>query len=452
MTRSERRFALTVFGTVILVVFSAVLVSVLTKPPPPPPLPIVPAATPIQHIVEIMQENHAFDNYFGTYPGAYGLPPGIALPDGHGGTVSPHWINGTSTPDPPHDRASEIAEYAGGLNDRFVIVANAAGAGLGDAAMGYYDASQIPGYWALASRDVLADHYFAPVLGPTTPNRLYAIAGQGGGVTSDFVLQGSLSFPTIFDQMETKGVSWKYYYTSSFLFPAPPLDFSQIASNPSMTAKIVPLSNLAGDLKTAPLANVTMIDTSNDEAVNEHPPGNVTVGERWVLGILQLLEARPDWNATAMFLTWDESGGYYDHVPPPQVDAYGYGFRVPLLIVSPYARAGWIDHDVLDHTSILKFIAVNWGLPALTAREANASAMFDAFTFPTPSDPPRPSFAADRTPSLGVPGDSRLALGTARPVEVPAALSSEVDPTTRLETRLWPKHSVGPPRRSASCT
>jgi phospholipase C len=186
--------------------------------------------------------------------------------------------------------------------------------------------------------------------------------------------------------METKGVTWKYYYTSSILFPAPPLDFSQINSNPTMRAKIVPLSDLENDLKNGPLANVTLIDPSNDDAINEHPPSNVTAGEEWVLGILQLLEARPDWNSTAVFLTWDEAGGYYDHVPPPQVDAYGEGFRVPLLIISPYAKRGWIDHDLLDHTSILKFIAADWGLPSLTPREANASAMLDAFTFNVTAD------------------------------------------------------------------
>lgn len=386
MPLSKPRRTLLVFATAILVTLAAVVVAVLTRPPPPPPPPIVPAATPIQHVVEIMQENHGFDNYFGTFPGVDGLTPGIALPDGSGGFVSPHWINGTSTPDPPHDRGTEIQEYDGGLNDGFVIAADAAGAGLGYAAMGYYNATQIPGYWALASQYVLADHYFAPVLGPTTPNRLYAIAGQGGSVTGDIVLRGSLSFPTIFDQMETKGVTWKYYYTSSILFPAPPLDFSQINSNPTMRAKIVPLSELENDLKNGPLANVTLIDPSNDDAINEHPPSNVTAGEEWVLSILQLLEARPDWNSTAVFLTWDEAGGYYDHVPPPQVDAYGEGFRVPLLIISPYAKRGWIDHDLLDHTSVLKFIAADWGLPSLTPREANASAMLDAFTFNVTAD------------------------------------------------------------------
>ncbi len=373
--------ALAIFLAVIVVTGSAVLVAVVLAPPPPPPLPIVDAATPIQHLVIILKENHGFDNYFGTFPGVDGLPPNVSLPDGSGGFVSPQWIDGTSTPDPPHDRASEIAEYDGGLNDRFYIVANAAGSGLGAAAMGYYNASQLAGYWDLASQYVLADHFFGPVLGPSVPNRLYAFLGQSCGVTGDIVLQGSLTCPTVFDQMEATGVTWKYYYTPSLLFPPTPLDFQQINSNDAMKAKVVTMASLDADLQSAPLANVTIIDSGNDGTISEHPPQDVTVGEAWTLGILRELEARPDWNSTAVFLTWDEDGGFYDHVPPPQVDALGDGFRVPFLLISPYARRGWIDSDVLDHTSMLKFIATNWGLPALTAREANASAMLDAFTF-----------------------------------------------------------------------
>ncbi len=383
MVRSERRTALAIFLSVIVVTGSAIVVSILLAPPTPPPPPIVEAATPIQHLVIILKENHGFDNYFGTFPGADGLPPNASLPDGSGGFVSPHWIDGTSTPDPPHDRASEIEEYDGGLNDRFYIVANAAGAGLGAAVMGYYNSTQLAGYWTLASEYVLADHFFGPVLGPSVPNRLYAFLGQSCGVTGDVVLKGSLACPTVFDQMQAKGVSWKYYYTPSFLFPPTPLDFQQINSNDAMKAKVVTMSALDRDLRTAPLANVTVIDSGNDLTISEHPPQNVTVGEAWTLGILQELEARPDWNSTAVFLTWDEDGGFYDHVPPPRVDVLGDGFRVPFLLISPYARRGWIDSEVLDHTSMLKFIAVNWGLPMLTAREANASAMLDAFTFNT---------------------------------------------------------------------
>lgn len=381
MVRSERRMALALFLAVIVVTASAIVASVLLAPPPPPPLPIVDAVTPIQHLVILLKENHGFDNYFGTYPGVDGIPPNATVPDGSGGFVSPHWIDGTSTPDPPHDRASELQEYDGGRNDGFYIVANTSGSGLGDAVMGYYNATQLAGYWSLASQYVLADHFFGPVLGPSVPNRFYAFLGQSCGVTGDLVLQGSLHCPTVFDQMEAAGVTWKYYYTPSLLFPPTPLDFASINSNDAMKAKVVTMSALDGDLKTAPLANVTVIDSGNDGTISEHPPQDVTVGEAWTLNVLHELEARPDWNSTAVFLTWDEDGGFYDHVPPPQVDALGDGFRVPFLLISPYARRGWIDSDVLDHTSMLKFLSVNWGLPTLTAREANASAMLDAFTF-----------------------------------------------------------------------
>ena len=436
--------ALAIFLGVILVTVSAVVVSVVTRPPPPPPLPPVPAATPIQHVVVLMQENHGFDNYFGTFPGADGFPPGTALPDGNGGTVAPHWIEGTSTPDPPHDRASEIEEYDGGLMDRFVIVGNAAGAGLGDAAMGYYNGTQLPGYWALAAEYVLADHYFAPVLGPTAPNRLYAVAGQACGVTSDLVLAGSLHCPTVFDQMQATGVTWTYYYVPSLLFPPAPLDFAQITSNDAMTAKVLPMSHLGADLRTAPLANVTMIDNGNDATTSEHPAQNVTAGEAWTLGVLHELEARPDWNATAVFLTWDEDGGFYDHVPPPQVDAYGDGFRVPLIVISPYARHGWIDAEVLDHTSLLKFIAVNWGLPALTAREASASALLDAFTFNVTADAVRPSSSSSAAPASGAAAEPGLLLAAAAWTAAPPAHATTSHSPRVETTRIVPPPSPHP--------
>ncbi len=381
MVESERRTATTLFVAVIVVTSSVIVLAALLAPPPPPPPPIVDAATPIQHLVIILKENHGFDNYFGTYPGVDGLPPNVTLPDGNGGFVRPTWNRGTSTPDPPHDRASELSEYDGGLNDRFYIVANANGAGLGAAAMSFYNDTQLAGYWGLASQYVLADHYFGATLGPSFPNRLYAVAGTSCGVTGDLVFTGSLTCPSVFDQMQAKGVSWKYYYTPSLLFPPTPVLFRDLNSNDAMKAKVVTMTALDGDLKTAPLANVTIIDSGNDNTISEHPPQDVTVGEAWTLNVLHELEARPDWNSTAVFLTWDEDGGFYDHVPPPQVDSLGYGFRVPFLLVSPYARHGWIDSEVLDHTSMLKFIAVNWGLPTLTSREASASAMLDAFTF-----------------------------------------------------------------------
>ncbi len=198
MATSERRFALMVFLLATLVPLGAIAVAVVTGPvsTTPSPLPIVDARTPIQHFVVLMMENHAFDNFFGTFPGADGIPPNVSLPDGSGGFVSPHWINGTSTPDLPHDRASMLEDYDNGRNDMFAAVAGSVLPSLANVSVGYYDARQLGYYWSLAANYTLADRYFQSVLGPTIPNRFYSMAGQSGNVTSDFVPSGGVDIPT----------------------------------------------------------------------------------------------------------------------------------------------------------------------------------------------------------------------------------------------------------------
>ncbi len=357
------------------------------EPRPPAPPVLVAGATPILHVVVLMKENHAFDNYFGTFPGADGIPPNVSLPDGSGGTVSPHWLNASSTPDLPHSRDAMTQAYDGGRNDLFAAVANAQSAGLGTVAMGYYDAAELPGTWALARNFTLADEYFASFMGPTLPNRLYSIAGQAAGLTSNMIPLGGIDMPTVFDQLQSRGISWRYYAFNDLLNKALPLDINHIAGNPAMAANVAPMSSLTADIAAGNFPSVTYIDPEGvlpgDIAIDDHPPGDVSVGDAWTASVVGQIMASPMWPTTAILLTWDESGGFYDHVPPPQVDGWGYGFRVPMIIVSPYAKRGFVDSDVMDHTSILKFIAANWNLPMLTPREANATNMMSAFSFPS---------------------------------------------------------------------
>ncbi len=351
------------------------------------------ASTPIEHLVVIMKENHAFDNYFGTFPGAEGIPPGIEVPDAYGGHVVPHWLNASSTPDLPHGREDMLQAYHAGLNDGFASVAERWGRGLGNYSLGYFDRRQIPGYWDLASRFVLADHYFQSVFGPTIPNRLYALAGQSGGIVENPIIQQEIDIPTVLDQLQERGIPWRYYYSSHTNWPPLPLFFPRLKSNRDMVAKLSPLEHLQGDIRRGALAAVTYVDPGADLNISEHPPSNITAGELWTMEIIREIMAGPNWASTAVLLTWDEAGGYYDHLPPPQVDAWGYGFRVPLLIISPFSRGGRVDHEVMDHTSILKLIARNWNLPYLTGREARANDMSSAFDFRVqPSPSPGPAF------------------------------------------------------------
>lgn len=380
MSVSDRRWVLTIV-LAAAVGSSLVIATMLISPISSPLSPVVRSTSPIQHLVVIMKENHAFDNYFGTFPGADGIPSNVTLPNGLGGTVSPHWIDGTWTWDLPHSRAAMLADYDNGSNDMFAVKANTWIPGLGESAMGYYDDRQLFADWELASKFTLADHYFQSVFGPTVPNRLYSIAGQSGNLMTNDLFGSNVDVTTVFDQLQAKGVSWRYYYVQSSLGEPLPLQLPHIAQKSSLFSYVVPMNRLAFDISAGALPNVTYIDPSSDISISEHPPAGVTQGQNWTMDVIRALMAGTQWPTSAILLTWDESGGFYDHLPPPQVDDYGYGFRVPMLMISPFARNGFIDRDVMDHTSILKFIADNWGLPYLTNREAHAGNLTGAFIF-----------------------------------------------------------------------
>lgn len=343
-------------------------------------------STPVKHVIIIMKENHSFDNYFGTFPGANGIPAGVRLPDGQGGFITPHWINASSTPDLPHDRQAMLEDYDNGSNDRFVIVADRWAPGLGNDSLAYYDQHQIPYYWSLASNYVLADYYFHSIFGPTIPNRLYSLAGQSGGILNNSIPQSGLSFSTILDELEAKGISWRYYYSANPDYQPLPSYFLSVKTNTTMSANLREMDGVFVDAASGTLPAVSIVDPEGNLSISEHPPSNITLGEIWTEQVIQAIMRSPQWSSTLVLLTWDESGGYWDHVSPPQVDGLGYGFRVPLIVISPFAKHGYIDHEIMDHTSLLKFIAENWNLPYLTPREANAGDLTSALTFnPTPT-------------------------------------------------------------------
>jgi len=361
------------------------------------PLATSASPSPIKHIIVILQENHTFDNYFGTYPGANGISKYTALPAKLGGppTAKPYLLtNATLSKNFNNSWAAAHEAYDNGAMDGFVVAQGS------NVTMGYYDYHTIPYYWDYASQFVLLDNFYSSVMADSLPNHLYLVAGQSGGLTFDernaafnftssSIQNGKFDFNSIVNELGANGISWKYYagFHLSLTNWNPMPVFSSIENNESMLNNVVDTSQFVTDVESNSLPSVSFVMPEND-SVSEEPPGNATLGEQSVLPEVNAVMNSPYWSSTAIFLTWDDWGGWYDHVTPPQVDAYGYGFRVPCLIISPYARQGFIDHTQGDFTSILKFIETDFSLPSLSSRDAQANNLMEAFDFAQSPNPP----------------------------------------------------------------
>jgi phospholipase C len=388
------------------------------------------ARSPIKHLFVIIKENHAFENYFGTYPGVIGYPPNGTFPtafagNGTTGAISPFPLNATSTPDLPHDRPGEILDLDNGKNDLFVAVAAQDNAPAPQDAVGYYTAAQIGPYFALAHNYTLDDSYFSGVLGPTEPNRLFDLAATSGNWTSDNTPPpANLTFPTIIGQLNAAGIPWNYDYsgTEANLIP---LQIPAIANSSCEVALIQPVSGLADQLAAPTPPAVVIIDPSHDALYSEHPPQNVTLGAEWTLSVLQTIFSSPIGSSSAVLLSWDEAGGFWDPVAPPTEGPLGDGFRIPLVVISPWTPAGMIDHQTLDPASVLAFIDSNWGLSPLNARVADAPGLASVFNF---SQPPRPYEGPN----------SSISLDSDRSTPLRGAAS----PTTRSTAPLEPRSYV----------
>ena len=348
------------------------------------------SAYPIQHVIVIMQENHTFDNYFGTYPGANGIADARPQPVAANSTltVKPFEINSSVLPsDICHSNACALRAYANGSMNGFIT---AQGRNL---TMGYFNPRFIGYYWDYASQYVLMDDFFSSAMGPSLPNHLYLIAGQSGGMMGDvtgatlhfnssLVYNNTFHFNSIVDELAARGISWRYYaggfQSLNDWNPLPA--FQSVEANRTMMRNLVDPSSFITDLNQNRLPAVSWVMPVT-ESLSEHPPYNVTQGEQSVVAEVNAVMTSSYWKSSAIFVTWDDYGGWYDHVAPPQVDRYGYGFRLPCLVISPYTKQGYIDGTQSDDTSILKFIETVWSLPSLTTRDAQASNFLEAFNF-----------------------------------------------------------------------
>jgi phospholipase C len=356
------------------------------------------AKTPIQHFVVLMQENHTFDNYFGTYPGANGIPQGTCMPVNpldkkNTECIEPFHIGDRPIDDLDHSLSTFNLQYNDGKMNGFVYALNQRNQN-GAMAMGYYDDRDLPYYWNLADEYVLFDNFFSSDHGGSFANHMYWASAHPGG--DEFAKNGYADIETIFDRLEERGVSWKFYVQNydpeityrtlsqvsgnraSQVIWVPLLNIGRFLDDPKLASHIVDLNQYFVDLENGTLPEVAYIAPSG---ASEHPPGSIRSGQKFVKSLIQALMRSDSWDSSAFLLLYDDWGGWYDHVAPAQVDENGYGMRVPALLISSYARRGHIDSTVLDFTSVLKFIEENWDIKPLAARDAKAKSFMSAFDF-----------------------------------------------------------------------
>jgi phospholipase C len=387
---------------------------------------------PIKHVVIIMQENRSFDHYFGTYPGADGLPRNsdgtfaVCNPDpATGQCVAPYHEPKDPMHGGPHSMTSARNVVNGGRMDGFVAeqrraayasctgdTAGACGApAVEPDVMGYKDETDIPNYWTYAREFVLQDRMFSPVASWSLPQHLYMVSGWSARCSSDDpnscvseaqrpgappdwksrlwnlnhpdnnrLRPANFPDPTyawtdITYLLEKNNVSWGYYvfggkepdcrddealscqlenqnaWTPGIWNPLP--YFTDVRSSDAID-NVLPMKVFEREVRRGAMRTVSWVIPNNKVA--EHPLGKVADGQAWVTRVVNAIMRSPEWRSTAIFVSWDEWGGFYDHVVPPDIDAVGYGLRVPGLVISPYAKRGYIDHQLLSHDAYLKLI------------------------------------------------------------------------------------------------
>jgi len=382
------------------------------------------ARTPIKHFVYLMQGDRTFDNYFSTYPGADGPPPGtcqpLVLAKPKNGCIKPFPLHGRNVPPLAPGNTVLDYQYDGGKLDGFVAAYLRQGRD-GTNAMGYYDRRDLPYYWAVADQFVLFDNFFASARHGIRTNRSFWVsaAPQPGG-TDAVGADGYGDQVTIFDRLQAAGVSWKFYvegYNPKETFrsrsasnPAaqtvrvPLLDYARFVDDPALRSHIVDLRQYYQDLADGTLPAVSYVASSGS---SERSARSIGAGQELVRRMITQLMVSSAWSSSALMWSYDGSGGWFDHVPPPKVGAAVLGPRVPALLVSPYARRGAVEHTRLDATGALAFIEQNWGVPALTQRDAGAASIAAGLALDRP--PRLPDVIQAGAP---VPGP-KVAVGTA---------------------------------------
>ncbi|MFM7718683.1 MAG: phospholipase C [Actinomycetota bacterium] len=416
--RARTRIAVAVLAAAAFAASCAVPEPIAVRPlaaDASPPEVVAAARERIDHVVFIIKENRTFDHYFGAFPGADGATEGRTC---DGGTI-PLARAEDRTPDVGHSFRDGVAAVNGGAMDCF-----------DEGGYIQYVEEDLPNYWAYARRFVLADRFFSSVYGPTGIEHLWTFAaqsdrfvdherpGQFGTGQREFCddpFETAYSFRRLSpeeeaeafaleergaagaaqlrrfwelrwpcvdvevlpDLLEEAGISWRSYRGENQWVQ--PLRMVRHVRFSDMYDNVVDVDRFVADVRAGTLPAVSWV--TPDFALSEHPPASVCRGENWTVAVLNELMTSPLWASTAVVLTWDDFGGYYDHVAPPHVDLYGLGPRVPTLIISPWAKRGAIDSDTMEFASVLRFIETLFDLPSLTERDGEADDMLSAFDF-----------------------------------------------------------------------
>jgi phospholipase C len=325
----------------------------------------------IQHVVVIMQENRSFDEYFGTYPGADGIPNGVALYDpATGSYVAPYHTHMDRNQGASHSSNAALTDIDGGLMDGFLQVYRQQHPTGAPEVLGYHDRREIPNYWSYADNFVLNEYMFSPQIGPSQPSHHFLVSGWSAVCSNpmdpfschsdlanhttpndDSLRFGWTDLTYLLDQ---NGVSWKYYNHTGVAGIWNPLPHFTTVQDDGQLGNIVNANGFFTDAANGTLPAVSWVIPN--QTVSEHPTALVSTGQAWVTSLVNAVMQGPDWGSTAIFLAWDDWGGFYDHVVPPSADANGYGIRVPALVISPWAKPGYIDPQTLSFDAYLKFI------------------------------------------------------------------------------------------------
>ena len=381
---------------------------------------------PIKRVLYLMMENRSFDHYFGAFPGVNGTTTG----DRGGKEVplihSPEWLPG----DLRHSHEQALLHYDGGKMDGFAHSVDPVTASVSRLyAYSQVRRQDIPNYWHWAENYVICDNFFASVLGASYPQHLYMVAGQSGGILNnpfnpeptefrgveipktwgcdapdgEYIeilhedgtvkrQRPCIDIETQGDQLSRDGVDWASYSASptqlGYIWnPYAPIRHLFFDRH-RWRHHVRPVDDLVRDIRAGALPSVTWATPRFE--LSEHPPWSYCHGQNWVTSVVNAVMESPMWRNTAIFITWDEWGGFYDHVPPPKVDGFGLGFRVPAIVISPYAKKGYVDSELGEFCSPQKFIADNWGLPYLSdrvKRTHNFAHVFDFEKRPRDPDP-----------------------------------------------------------------